>query len=213
MRAPFNTTVTLLDGPGTATPGFPRVVDAPARLVPDPEFRTQGGPESASMVYLTMDAAAPIGPLPTDTGGGVWTFDYSKADRAQVANVAGVTWVVVRVELCTPPTPEPSYYRLHLVADLPPLTPCQMAFGPGYIVSVTGGADIETLFRIAPTVWIGRQFTLLAEVSPVVPGTCLSTWTLTKYTCTWAVLYDGIGTTNLTPSTPECGLRSIRPAP
>lgn len=204
MRAPFTTLCTLFDGPSTGTPGFPRVVNAPCRLVGDPAFRTLDGPESASLVYLTLDAGAPFGPQVTDLGGGVYQYDYGFADRVEIALFVGITWVAIRTELCTPSPPLTPYFRIHLLPDLGALTPCQLTYGDGYELSVTGGPIISTLFRVGPAEWSdGHRWTLTAEGLPINPM-CLSTWTLTDGTCTYATLFNGTGFVNLLPALGTC---------
>lgn len=209
MRAPFNTTVTLYDGPGTGTPGFPRIVAAPCRMVPDPRFKTLEPPENAVLWYLTLDAGVPFGPTTTDLGGGIWQFDYTRADRADITLFAGAIWVILRVELCTPPNPDPTYFRCHLIPDPTGWTPCQASYASAYKVTGAAGQLITTLYRVDATHWSdGKGWILTAETAAIFPG-CNSTWSLTSGSCTWAAIYNGAGAVTPVSSGPPCPIVTI----
>ena len=194
MRAPFNTTATIYDGPGTATPGFPRLVNFACRLVPDDYFKDFTAPLSESISYLTMEADEPHASANTPTGPGVWTFDFSKADRVVIALFPDITWVVVRVELCTWPSPSSPYWRAHLAVEEPPPIACTSTYLDVYYLYDTVANTWTTLNRTSPTTWVGGSWTLEAEITAAEPPGCESQWRATNETCARLFLYDGEGT-------------------
>lgn len=193
MRAPFNTSVTLYDGPGTATPGFPRVVDALCRFVPDDFFVDTTSPFDNSLAYFTITAGMPRASNNTTAGGGVWTFDFTHADRAVFALFPGVTWIVVRVELCTWETIGAPYWRAS-IAELPPApVACIETYSEDYYVRDLGDMNEIRLTRTGDTTWAGDGYYLEAELSPATPPGCSSLWRLTHDTCIVNFTYDGEG--------------------
>lgn len=187
MRAPFNTTVTLLDGPTTATPGFPRVVDAPCRIVPDPFFVDTTFPLASSGAYFTIDAAPPLGPDWTLTAPGVFRCDFGRADRAVFAAFPLLPMIVLRVESCTRQKPPPIYWRASFTeADGPP-TACQANYHQKYRITNVSTLATEDVDRTSPTTWVGTTFFLEAEITP--PGAmCVSEWHLTIAGFTYVAL-------------------------
>jgi len=203
MRADYNTTVTLYDGPGTATPGFPRVVDMPCRLVSDIYFADTDAPLDESLSYFTCDASAPRASVNTPLAAGKWEFDFTKADRAEFALFPGVLFVVVRVELCTWPTPLPTYYRGSLAeVELPP-EECAVGYQEEYYVTDDDDMTTHTLTRTSSTTWEGDGYYLQAELTAATPPGCESTWRLTHEPCVQDFPYTGAGETVL-PTSDVC---------
>lgn len=198
MRAPFNTFVTLYDGPGTMTPGFPRVVDMPARLVSDPLFRDVAYPLHQAVTYFTCDAFEPRGAPVVDMGGGDFTWQYAKADRAEFAVLPGSIWTVARVELCTGPEQAP-YWRGHLVlVETPPEPECSDDYAVVYSLVRTGGTIPPDITQTSDTTWTNGGWVMTAQVTSP-DDDCISTWWITDPDgVIWEGEYNGVGTGFLT---------------
>lgn len=192
MRAPFNNTVTLFDGPGTATPGFPRIVNAPCRLVGDSFFVDTDDPLDLSTGYFTIQGTEPLGPVTTDLGGDVWQYDFTKADTAVFASDPLITWQVVRVELCTWPDPGAPYYRASIVKLEPEPPTCSAAYHDTYNTFRMPSGYNPTFVRYSPTQWADGPWQMFAENSEPDAG-CISEWIITNDDSeTWRVLWDGL---------------------
>lgn len=197
MRAPYNTTCTVYDGPGTATPNFPRVVGLECRLVSDPLFRDQAEPLRQSVTYLTCPSGQLRGAPTTDLGGGDWKYEYAKADRVEVALLPGVTWVVARVETCTGPE-QPAYDRGSLIlVEAPPPDPCSDTYAPQYHTEYSEESMPPRVFRDSATQWSTEGVILLAETDGTPGEGCVSIWR-----CEWDGMdywapYNGTGFVNL----------------
>lgn len=199
MRAPFNRTVTLFDGPGTATPGFPRVVDADCRLVSDLYFREVEAPTDQSVAYFTISSAQPFGPTTAEGLPGIWSFDYTKADRAEFSGLPGLIWVVVRVELCTWQSTGAPYWRGHVVESEEPPSACSVGYFDQYQCFGFGGPPSGvTVSRTGPTTWTDGTYTLQAELTPPVID-CNTLWRLTDGTAVWEATSDGSFVQTFTP--------------
>lgn len=197
MRAPFNTTCTLYDGPATATPGFPRVVGLPCRLVPDPYFVDVAQPLAQSFAYFTCDLSEPRGAPTLDIGGGVYAVDYPRADRVIFASLPGTTFVVLRVESCTRPNPGAPYFRASIAEDAPPPIACSEGYRNNYYVRNKETGEVNSLERIGSIMWEGSGFNLEAETVWIDPETCQSQWKLTNGSCVWLFEYNGGGDVDL----------------
>lgn len=178
MRAPYNTTCTLYDGPGTGTPGFPRVVGLECRLVSDPLFRDKAEPLRQGVTYLTAPADQMRGAVTTDTGGGVWTYDYAKADRCEVALLPGVIWVVARVESCTGPEQAPYDRGSLILVETPPPGECSDGYGEVYNIKGVGFEFVLDVTRVLPTKWENGETNLVAE-DDTPNEECVSLWRVT----------------------------------
>lgn len=194
MRAPFDKTVTLYDGPGTATPGFPRVVGMACRLVSDLFFLDQYTPLDQALGYFTCEAAVPQAAAVTDLGGGVYTYNFTVADRAEFAAFPGVIFVVVRVELCTWQSPGAPYWRAHVVQEEPEPTVCSDAYADEYILTLDGDPTEFHVLRTGTTTWSGDGWTLEAETTLIDPMTCTSQWVASNGINTWSPIWNGVST-------------------
>lgn len=192
MRAPFNTTATIYDGPTTATPGFPRLVDIPVRLVSDQYFVDFSAPLNASDAYFTQEVDEPRASVNTDMGGGIWQFDFGKADRVEFAVLPGLLFVIVRTELCTWPVAGAPYWRSSIVETEPPPIGCEAAYSEEYVITDDNDASTHVLLRTSPTTWEGDGYVLTAQTEWVNPDICLSRWTITHDGFEWInVNWDG----------------------
>ena len=213
MRAPFNTTVTLYDGPGTATPGFPRIVDAPARLVNDQYFVDFSAPLNASSDYFTMEVDEPRASVNTPIAAGKWEFDFTKADRAEFAALPGVIWVVIRAELCTWPVSGAPYWRASITLDDAPPVACSDAYPESFSATRTGGSIPPVLTRTGTLTWADTGFVVTAETTATAPD-CVSTWTITDTDGNeWTADYNGIGFVLFTRVTDPTDQIALTPIP
>lgn len=206
MRARFNTLATFFAGPGTATPGVARLIDCPARFVSDVFFQDWEPPLNDSLAYLTTDVDTPQASVNTMTAAGIWTFDFTKADRVVIASVPELRWIVLRVELCTWPDPGAPYWRcsLALTDPEPPPSECSASYSEVYAAQNQVTFEIVYLFRVSETIWEGGGLTLSAEHTP--PGEfCNSEWWLTGGGTTWVTASWGgqVGTGSLFNATGE----------
>ena len=202
MRAPFNTTATLYDGPQTATPGFPRVVDAPCRLIPDPYFKDLDVPLSLALSYFTIEIALPFGPQIVDQGGGEYLYKFRFADRVEFAIFPGIIWAVLRVELCTWPTTGAPYWRAHVADETDPVSPCSVFYHTTYVIRDTSTGTDYTVTRTGPTTWVGSGWTLESEISGTAPG-CLVDWRVTGLGFAWTYVgWNGVSGT-IAPASPD----------
>lgn len=118
MRAPNNGMVDLYYGPGSPGGGGLKASAIPSRIVVDAYFREVDAPYEAIVAYCAFDqsAGSPAGPSWSYAAGGLWTADFSMADRLSSSTGSPPDWIVARVETCIPTVGNP-YYRLHLVAE------------------------------------------------------------------------------------------------
>lgn len=213
MRAPFNTTCTLRDGPSTATPGFPRVVDAACRLVSDEYFRSVELPNHNALAYFTIDVSLPRGPQTTDLGGDTWRYEYGFADRVEFAVLAGVSWKVLRVDLCTW-FKYPPYWRAEIaLADEPPPTACSDAYPEQWSLFNTVTGELVILTRTGTTTWAAPGWIMIAETDGP-PGTgCVSQWLVFKGAQSWFCFFNGAMPGNFSPNPPGTEPLTATPIP
>ena len=198
MRAVFNNIVTLYDGLTTATPGFPRVVDALCRLVPDDYFVDTFPPLSPSLSYFTIAAAEPRASTNVNVGGGVWTFDFGKSDIVEFGSLPGTFFVITRVELCTWSDPGAPYWRASIVETAPLPPPCSDAYSECYSYKGFGDPVLGEVTRTGTTNWDDGTATLDAEEAAAFPPLCLSNWIFKINGVTYVGVWNGIGVTTLT---------------
>lgn len=210
MRAPLNTTCDIYAGPGTGTPGALKFAGVPCRLVPDDFFVDVQAPLSASLAYLNTEGIAPDGPTITDLGGGVYTYDFSKADRVIVATFPLITWLALRVESCTWPDPGAPYLRASLAQDEPAPTACSLGYAEVYhIIDYFVPPQFHDLYRTGPTTWEGDGYTLEAETTEPDED-CFSRWHLTDGTREWEqVHFDGVLSVPFDPILPNTDTMSV----
>lgn len=195
-HAVFNATCTVRTGPGASSPDTVLATGVPCRLVADPHFKDTQAPLSASQAYVTLEALAPAGPFITNTAPGVYTFDFTKADRLEVSTQPGVIWAVLRTELCD--SPAPSYFRSSVAVEEPPgPSGCSLTYAEAYTWTDTIGVPVAHLVRTSSTTWSGDGWTLTAEVSGLDPDTCFSVWTCVSDEGTWEGTWNSGGPTLL----------------
>jgi len=180
MRAPFDRAIDLYDGVGTATPYAVYAAAVPARLVPDVAFVDVFAPLSDSVAYVTMDAIQPVGAEVTMVSDGVYTYDYTKANRLASVSGGGVDYIVLRVESRTW-SDGTNYWRAHIA----PYAACKDGWCPQYSID-----DLAILMpMVAPNSWQTSPWGL----SQTSPGH----WALTNVALfdSWTntVLWDGCG--------------------
>lgn len=198
MRAPFNTTCTLLDGLTTATPLFPRVVDAACRVVSDLFFVDVLPPLSPSIAYFTIASDQPTAPPTANLGMGVWSFDFGKADVVQFALFPGVLWQVVRVETCTWPVAGAPYWRASVIQIDPPPAACSDSYLECYQWKGIDDPGIGEVLRVGTTAWVDDLLTLDAEAEGPPGDECMSVWIFKRNDVTYAGTWNGSGTGILT---------------
>jgi len=114
MRAEFNTTCDLINGPSAASPGVVRE-SGPCRFVAELYEVFETYPFDTRAGYLTLDFSIPNGPPDPGTGG-LLTFDWGFADRVAIPSGATPLFTVLFVEVVNYLS-HPVYYRAHLAPD------------------------------------------------------------------------------------------------
>jgi len=177
MRAAFNTTVTLFDGPGTATPYFPRVVGAQCRVVPNTFFVGLQDPDNLALAYFTIASTTPNGPGMEAVVADVWKRDYNKSDIAEFAALPGLFWQVTRVDSCTWPSPRAPYSRAFIREGVGPPPACSTFLPETYPIFDNNTMSAIVLLRLGPYAWGADGWFLEQLPAPLYPD-CTSDWRL-----------------------------------
>lgn len=202
MRAPFNTTVTLLDGPGTGTPFFPRVVGQPCRVIPDPYFTTVAQPDHLNTLYFTTSATVPNGPGQNNTAPDVWVNDYNLADVCTFEGLPDQFWQVTRVDLCTWPNNVAPYYQVHVREVDGPPPGCDTTYNETYPIFDNNTSTAVVLVRLGPYSWGAEGWFL--DVFDIDPGAgCVGRWVVTSPDLTQWSLYPWNGHGNVSFTNPS----------
>jgi len=199
MRAPFDRFIDLYFGPDTTTPGAPKAVGVPARLVPDEAFIDVEDPLSLSELYLTMDEVEPAGATTVNTELQKWTFDFGQGDLVALTEGGEITHQVLRVEVRSWETGE-NYWRAHicpLLDELP--SECSTEYAEEWWLYRLGVFVAGPLIRSGPKTWFLGDWTLEAEIGPVNPDTCQSYWQLTGPGVVYGALTYGTALMSLPP--------------
>lgn len=117
MRAAFNTTCDLINGPGGPDPGNVRVSGA-CRAVPETHQLPTSLPLSDRVAYITMIFATPLPPLVTPDGDD-YVLNMGWADMIAIPSGNIPVYQVLFVELVDTYA-FPDYYRAH-VREIPGL--------------------------------------------------------------------------------------------
>lgn len=115
MKAPYDTTCDIIDGPGTMTPGNVRHANVPCRLVGDLIVHTREKWLNLDVAYVTMDETdvhAEIFQAPV----GVYTITDANCDRLAIPSGAAASHTVLWTESISP-FGQPVYYRAHVRAS------------------------------------------------------------------------------------------------
>lgn len=114
MRAIYNTTCDIIDGPGTASPGTVRHAAVPCRLVVETIIKPFEKWLRARTHYVTLDEANILGGFVEATSPTTFTVDTDDADRLAIPSGAAAGYTVIFTEVITPLI-DPVYRRAHVV--------------------------------------------------------------------------------------------------
>lgn len=111
MKAPLNTTVTIVN-----STGVPQAV-VNARIVKEDEIAHQAPILDTHMLYITLGDYVPIGPVVTRQAYGL-KFDLTSADGIRFNPFSSENYPIWSVELITPRR-GPPYARVRIVNPIP----------------------------------------------------------------------------------------------
>ena len=115
MKAPYDTTCDIIDGPGSLTPGNIRHANVPCRLVGDLIVHQREKWLDQDIAYVTMDEAdvhAAIGAVTAD----LYEVLVPLCDRLAIPSGAAAGYTVLWTERVSP-FAQPTYYRAHVRAS------------------------------------------------------------------------------------------------
>src|SRR5215208_5725587 len=113
MRAIYNTTCDIIDGPGTATPGTVRHANVPCRLIIETIIIPLNLFVDQRTHYMTTDELDVHGGVITPDGAQKWRIAGLRADRIAIQSGAAAGYTALWEELVTPSSGTP-YLRVHL---------------------------------------------------------------------------------------------------
>ena len=112
MRAPYDTTCDIVDGPGTGSPGAVRHAGVPCRFVDDTRVFQREKWLDLDVAYVTMDESDVHAFFQTTVPPDVETVD-AKCDRLAIPSGAAAGYTVLWTERVSNPG-HADYYRAHV---------------------------------------------------------------------------------------------------